>query len=42
MRTDCHVPLVEALARHDGEAAERIAKELALGWIDQIVIEKEA
>jgi len=39
--TDCHVPLVDALADHDGGAAERIAKELALGWIDQIVIEKE-
>jgi DNA-binding GntR family transcriptional regulator len=39
--TDCHVPLVDALADHDPDAAERIAKELALGWIDQIVIEKE-
>jgi DNA-binding GntR family transcriptional regulator len=39
--TDCHVPLVDALADHDADAAERIAKELALGWIDQIVIEKE-
>jgi DNA-binding GntR family transcriptional regulator len=39
--TDCHVPLVDALAEHDADAAERIAKELALGWIDQIVIEKE-
>jgi DNA-binding GntR family transcriptional regulator len=40
--TDCHVPLVDALARHDVDAAERIAKELASGWIDQVVIEKEA
>jgi DNA-binding GntR family transcriptional regulator len=39
--TDCHVPLVEALAARDPDAAERIAKELATGWIDQVEIEKE-
>jgi len=39
--TDCHVPLIDALAANDGDAAERIARELAIGWIDQVVIEKE-
>jgi DNA-binding GntR family transcriptional regulator len=39
--TDCHEPLVEALARRDPDAAERIARELATGWIDQVVVEKE-
>lgn len=38
--TDCHVPLIEALASHDSDRAERIARELALGWIDQVVVEK--
>jgi DNA-binding GntR family transcriptional regulator len=39
--TDCHEPLVEALAKHDVNGAERIARELATGWIDQVVVEKE-
>jgi DNA-binding GntR family transcriptional regulator len=39
--TDCHVPLIDALAANDSEAAERIANELATGWIDQVVVEKE-
>jgi DNA-binding GntR family transcriptional regulator len=39
--TDCHEPLVEALARRDPDAAERIARDLATGWIDQVVVEKE-
>jgi DNA-binding GntR family transcriptional regulator len=39
--TDCHVPLVDALAARDPEAAERIARDLALGWIDQVVVEDE-
>jgi DNA-binding GntR family transcriptional regulator len=38
--TDCHEPLIEALARHDADEAERIAKELATGWIDQVVVDK--
>lgn len=40
--TDCHVPLIDALANHDAKRAERIARELALGWIDQVVVDKEA
>jgi DNA-binding GntR family transcriptional regulator len=38
--TDCHEPLIEALARHDPDEAERIARELATGWIDQVVVDK--
>jgi DNA-binding GntR family transcriptional regulator len=38
--TDCHEPLIEALAQHDADKAERIAKELATGWIDQVVVDK--
>lgn len=40
--TDCHVPLVDALAARDADAAERIAKELATGWIDQVEIDRES
>jgi DNA-binding GntR family transcriptional regulator len=36
--TDCHIPLIDAIATGDAEAAERIARELALGWIDQVVV----
>jgi DNA-binding GntR family transcriptional regulator len=39
--TDCHVPLIDALADHDPKRAERVARELALGWIDQVIIDKE-
>jgi DNA-binding GntR family transcriptional regulator len=39
--TNCHVPLIDALAANNGDAAERIARELATGWIDQVVVEKE-
>jgi DNA-binding GntR family transcriptional regulator len=39
--TDCHVPLIDALTANDGDAAERIARELATGWIDQVVVGKE-
>jgi DNA-binding GntR family transcriptional regulator len=39
--TDCHVPLIEALARRDPDQAERIARELATGWIDQVVVDKD-
>jgi DNA-binding GntR family transcriptional regulator len=39
--TDCHVPLVEALAARDADRAERVARDLAQGWIDQVMIEKE-
>jgi DNA-binding GntR family transcriptional regulator len=37
---DCHIPLVEAIAARDAEKAETVARELALGWIDQVVVEK--
>ncbi|HEY7747339.1 MAG TPA: GntR family transcriptional regulator [Aestuariivirgaceae bacterium] len=39
--TDCHVPLIDAIAAHDAERAEAIARELALGWIDQVVVEEK-
>ena len=38
--TECHIPLIEALEKHDGAKAEKIARELATGWIDQVMIEK--
>jgi DNA-binding GntR family transcriptional regulator len=37
----CHVPLIDAIAAHKPERAETIARDLALGWIDQVVVEKE-
>jgi DNA-binding GntR family transcriptional regulator len=40
--TDCHVPLIDAIAAHDVQRAETVARELALGWIDQVVVEEEA
>jgi len=39
--TECHIPLIEALAAHDSRRAELIAHELATGWIDLVMIEKE-
>ena len=39
--TDCHVPLIDALADRDPDRAERVARELALGWIDQVVVDRE-
>ncbi len=39
--TDCHVPLIDALAAHDGERAEAVARDLATGWIDQVMVDKE-
>ena len=39
--TDCHVPLVDAIAARDPERAEAVARELALGWIDQLIIDKQ-
>jgi hypothetical protein len=39
--TDCHEPLIDALARHNADDAERIARELATGWIDQVVVDKD-
>jgi DNA-binding GntR family transcriptional regulator len=39
--TDCHIPLIDAIAARDPERAEEVARELALGWIDQVVVEKE-
>jgi DNA-binding GntR family transcriptional regulator len=39
--TECHVPLIDALASRDGKRAESIARELATGWIDQVMVEKE-
>jgi DNA-binding GntR family transcriptional regulator len=41
LETECHVPLIDALAAHDGERAARVARDLALGWIDQVVVENE-
>ena len=38
---ECHVPLIEALASNDPDRAESVARELALGWIDQVLIDKE-
>lgn len=38
---DCHIPLIDAIAARDPERAEEVARELALGWIDQVVVEKE-
>jgi DNA-binding GntR family transcriptional regulator len=37
--TECHVPLLEALADRDPDRAEQVARELALGWIDQVIVE---
>jgi DNA-binding GntR family transcriptional regulator len=39
--TDCHVPLIDAIAEHKPGLAERIARDLALGWIDQVVVHNE-
>jgi DNA-binding GntR family transcriptional regulator len=39
--TDCHIPLIDALASRDGKRAENVARELATGWIDQVRVEKE-
>jgi DNA-binding GntR family transcriptional regulator len=39
--TDCHIPLIDAIAARDPERAEAVARELALGWIDQVVIDKQ-
>lgn len=39
--TDCHIPLVDAIAARDPERAEAVARELALGWIDQLIIDKQ-
>jgi DNA-binding GntR family transcriptional regulator len=39
--TECHRPLVAAIAEHKPKQAEQIARDLALGWIDQVVVEKE-
>ena len=39
--SDCHVPLIDAIAEHKPALAEKIARDLALGWIDQIVVDKE-
>jgi DNA-binding GntR family transcriptional regulator len=39
--TECHVPLIDALAAHDGGGAEKVARDLATGWIDQVMVEKE-
>ena len=39
--TDCHIPLVDALASRDGQRAESVARDLATGWIDQVRVEKE-
>jgi DNA-binding GntR family transcriptional regulator len=38
---DCHLPLIEAIADHDGPRAEKVARDLATGWIDQVMLEKE-
>jgi DNA-binding GntR family transcriptional regulator len=37
---DCHIPLIDAIAARNPERAEAVARELALGWIDQVVVEK--
>jgi DNA-binding GntR family transcriptional regulator len=39
--TDCHIPLIDALASRDGKRAENVARDLATGWIDQVRVEKE-
>jgi DNA-binding GntR family transcriptional regulator len=39
--TDCHLPLIDALAAHDGPRAEAVARDLATGWIDQVMVDKE-
>ncbi len=39
--TDCHVPLIDALAAHDGARAEAVARDLATGWIDQVMVDRE-
>ena len=39
--SDCHVPLIDAIAEHKPALAEKIARALALCWIDQIVVDKE-
>lgn len=38
---DCHIPLIDAIAARKPERAEKIARDLALGWIDQVVVEEE-
>lgn len=39
--TECHVPLIEALAARDPARAEAVARELATGWIDQVMTDKD-
>lgn len=39
--TDCHIPLVDAIAARDSARAETVARELALAWIDQVVVDKQ-
>jgi DNA-binding GntR family transcriptional regulator len=39
--TDCHIPLIDALAARDPKRAEKVARDLATGWIDQVMIDKE-
>jgi DNA-binding GntR family transcriptional regulator len=39
--TDCHLPLIDALADRDPRRAETVARELASGWIDQVMVDKE-
>jgi DNA-binding GntR family transcriptional regulator len=36
---ECHAPLIDALARRDPDGAEQVSRDLALGWIDQVVLE---
>lgn len=42
LETECHRPLIAALAARDGERAAAVARDLALGWIDQVVVQDEA
>ena len=39
--TECHIPLIDALAARDGTRAESVARDLATGWIDQVMVEKD-
>jgi DNA-binding GntR family transcriptional regulator len=39
--TDCHLPLIDALADRDPRRAETVARDLASGWIDQVMVDKE-
>lgn len=39
--TDCHIPLVDALASRDSKRAETVAHDLATGWIDQVRVGEE-